>query len=39
VPATAANDDSEAFELRIAQQLHGRVEGIHVEMGDAAIHG
>ena len=34
--AAAANDHRQALELRVAQQLAGRVKGVHVEVGDAA---
>lgn len=38
-PASAAYDQRQALELRIAQQLDRREKGIHVEVGDAAGQG
>jgi hypothetical protein len=35
-PAPAADHHRQALELRVAQQLDGRVERVHVEVGDAA---
>jgi hypothetical protein len=34
--APAADHHRQALELRVAQQLDGRVERVHVEVGDAA---
>ncbi|OIQ64687.1 hypothetical protein GALL_537610 [mine drainage metagenome] len=35
-PPGTANDHRQAFELRVAQQLHRGVKGIHVEVGNSA---
>ncbi|MFO1417292.1 MAG: hypothetical protein U1E83_01345 [Methylotetracoccus sp.] len=32
---SAADDDRQTAEMWISKELHGRVEGIHVEMGDS----
>jgi len=37
VVAPAADDDGLAAQLGILQQFHGRVEGVHVQVGDAAV--
>ena len=34
--APAANHHRQTLELRVAQQLHGGEEGVHVQVGDAA---
>ena len=35
-PPTTANDHRQAFELRVAQQLHRRIKRVHVQVGNAA---
>jgi hypothetical protein len=36
VSTAATDDDRPASELRIAQKLDGRIEGVHIEMRDQA---
>jgi hypothetical protein len=36
VPAAATDDDRAALELRVAQELDGRIERVHVQVRDQA---